>query len=518
MRFAQIIFTSLALLGSAQGRSPSFVPKTSIDNLATAGAALPSKTNRLSDAATAPLSATATGSVHSTSSHAQQQLASVRGGGVSVDPNEITGSIAFIVLDHLFRVLFKTYKINFPSQLGGCCILFATMLLANVVVPGVGDSLFKILTPGAGGLARWLPVFFVPGLAMLPLAPSMGSFTEILKVLFVVIAGFYFSATTTSYAVLALRKMEGTAVTVAPPSPKAASDGPAAKPALPFSEDLLDTLTKGLVLTGALSIGAARVGNDLTTPLRTAFMCFSAFTGYVWGARLPSGFTKIVHPLVTSTIVTHVLTYLTALATGSTFNTVLATYKSGSMAWNKAGAGDILLYLLGPTVVSFAISMYSRKDVIAENLLVVCTAMLVASIGGLFGTAALVRILAVGGAAGEVLRKSLLPRNITTPLAIAITNILGGDISQAAAVVVLTGIYGATFGARFLTSLGITDPVSRGLGIGGSAQGLGVASISNEKEAFPFAAIGMVLTAVAATTFVSIPPIADALVKLATGQ
>lgn len=325
-------------------------------------------------------------------------------------------------------------------------------------------------------------------------------------------AGFYYSCATTAYAVLGLRKLEGTATISEVPQKKAGSA------ALPFSPELVDFLSKGLALTGALSIAASKLDNEYATILRTIFMTFVTFFGYVWGARLPPAFTKIVHPLVISTAVTHAFTQLIALVTSSTFEAVLSTYKAGTMDLLSTGAGDILLYLLGPSVVSFAISMYSRKKVIADNLLVVCTGMIVASAGGLFGTALMVRLLKIGGDAGDVLRKSLLPRNVTTPLAIAITNIIKGNISQAAAVVVLTGIYGATFGASFCTSLGITDPVARGMGVGGSGQGLGVASMMNEKEAFPFAAISMVLTAIGATTMMSIPSIADLVVSIATGK
>jgi hypothetical protein len=42
----------------------------------------------------------------------------------------------------------------------------------------------NILTPGAGWLAKFLPVFFVPGLAMLPVAPSVGSFVEVSRIAF----------------------------------------------------------------------------------------------------------------------------------------------------------------------------------------------------------------------------------------------------------------------------------------------------------------------------------------------
>ena len=113
--------------------------------------------------------------------HGRAQTISVsRGGGaVSIDINEVKGVAIFTALDYIFRKAFKKYGINFPSQLGGCCILFVSMLLAEIVKPGFGDGIFALLSPGAGLLAKWLPVFFVPGLAMLPLAPSMGSPLEV---------------------------------------------------------------------------------------------------------------------------------------------------------------------------------------------------------------------------------------------------------------------------------------------------------------------------------------------------
>ncbi len=317
-----------------------------------------------------------------------------------------------------------------------------------------------------------------------------------------------------AFTAFGLRTLEGSVTTAATPVAEAAPAAPAAKP---YSDELAGFFLKSFVLSGAVSLGATLTDNKFATPLRSLFMTITSFFAFIWGARLPAAFCKICHPLVTSAIGTLVVTQLEASVTGGAFNDVLGTYKVGSMNPMSAGAGDILLYLLGPAVVSFAISIYSRKQQILENLLVVSSAVLVGSAGGLFGTAFLVRLLKIGGEAGCVLRKSLLPRNITTPLAVAITNIIKGNVPQACAVVVFTGIYGATFGASFMTALGITDPVSRGMGVGASGQGLGVASMMKEPEAFPFAAVSMVLTAIAATTLVSIPSFADALVKISCG-
>ena len=116
----------------------------------------------------------------------------VRGGAIPTPTaSELTGSAIFLILDHLFRKAFQAKGISFPSQLGGCCILFVFMNLLEVIKSGLGDGIFAFLTPGAGFLGKWLPVFFVPGLAMLPLAPSMGSPVEVRVVTFIYYDGFW---------------------------------------------------------------------------------------------------------------------------------------------------------------------------------------------------------------------------------------------------------------------------------------------------------------------------------------
>ena len=149
-----------------------------------------------------------------------------------------------------------------------------------------------------------------------------------------------------------------------------------------------------------------------------------------------------------------------------------------------------------------------------ENLPEVGAAVGVSSFGGVFGTAAAVRALQI---ASPYLRLSLLSRNITSPLAMAIAGIIGADASLAVSLVVITGLIGANFGASILDSFGIKDPVARGLGIGAAAHGLGTAAFVNEEDAFPFAAISMALTASAATVIVSIPLFKKMILQLALG-
>ncbi len=92
---------------------------------------------------------------------------------------ELAGALVFVILDKLFRSAFNAKKITFPSPAGGCIITLASLILAESLKPGSGEMVFQALSPGAAWLAKWLPVFFVPGLAGLPLAPSLGSSLEV---------------------------------------------------------------------------------------------------------------------------------------------------------------------------------------------------------------------------------------------------------------------------------------------------------------------------------------------------
>lgn len=350
---------------------------------------------------------------------------------------------------------------------------------------------------------------------MLPLAPKIGSGIEIAKVIFIIIAGFYFTTSTTAFATIAIRSMQGQVEATPPPAPE--KSAPAAAPAArvkPFSEEFVRNLAVGATLFGALSLYLDKAASEYLAPVRTIFMVCASIASYTFGANLPPSLTKILHPTLTSTIGVWAVTYLYSKLSGSSFLDALKTYKVGSFDPQKTGAGDLILHMLGPSVCSLSVAMYSRKKLMTENLLAVTTAALVSAVGGLFGTAIAVRLLNV---ASEVVRLSILSRNVTTALSMAIAEILGGNISIAATIVVVTGIFGATVGRGFLDSVGIKDPISRGLAMGAGAQGLGVASMVPEPDAFPFSAMTMILTALLATTLASIPAVKDVLKNLALG-
>lgn len=441
----------------------------------------------------------------------------------SILSDETTKKVAstslLIVMDVAIRRLFKKYAIAFPSSLAGCGFLFATLLGINAIKTEWGDSIYNILAPGAAVLAKWLPVFFVPSLVTLPLAQSFGNGVELAKVAAVIVGGFFFTLFTTAGSVLAVRKLLGggtqftTTSTDESLEPIAEQTPSASPPLKAFSDSTAGGLTTLAATSGILAAVATRAGSSFVSPLQSVYMLFTTLATFVFGARLPKTF-KIVHPLVTCTSLTWLGAKLMTFAAGGTFRSMLKSYKRGTLAPMLAGAGDVLLFMLGPAVVALACQMYDRKKLMRENIAEVGTSVGVSAFGGLFGTAAMVRLLSI---ADPTIRLCLLSRNITSPLAMAIASIVGADVSLAVSMVVITGLVGANFGASILNAVRIKDSVARGLGIGAAAHGLGTAAFANEKDAFPFAAISMALTGALTTVLVSLPAVKKAALNLALG-
>ena len=345
--------------------------------------------------------------------------------------------------------------------------------------------------------------------------------TQLLKVSMLLISGFLFSLFSTAYSVLFVRLLNGSnQPKLSPPSTIVGNPGltttTTTTSSKPFSDDMLRMLSSIGLVFSAFSIAAFQVDalKAFQNPLQTIAMLFATLASFVFGARLPKPVTKLIHPLVTCTSFMLVLSQLMGMVTQRSFLTMIASYRTKSLSFMHTGPGDILLYMLGPSVVALACQMYSRKDLMRKNMAEVGTAAAVSSMAGLFGTAFMLRFFHI---LNPLVRLSTLSRNVTSPLAIAIAGILGADTSLAVSMVVISGLIGANFGRAILDMAGIKDAVARGLGMGAAAHGLGTAAIAEEKDAFPFAAISMALTATGATVLVSVPAVKKALIKVALG-
>jgi hypothetical protein len=109
----------------------------------------------------------------------QSAALTVRGGVANTFTNAIAGSVALALIEKAVKKGLAAAKIEFPGQLAACIVLFSSLLLIETVSPSTANGIFNALTPGSALLAKWLPVFFVPGLVLLPLSKSIGGSMEV---------------------------------------------------------------------------------------------------------------------------------------------------------------------------------------------------------------------------------------------------------------------------------------------------------------------------------------------------
>ncbi|HON90863.1 MAG TPA: LrgB family protein [Sedimentisphaerales bacterium] len=145
-------------------------------------------------------------------------------------------------------------------------------------------------------------------------------------------------------------------------------------------------------------------------------------------------------------------------------------------AYNRGG--QVLAFLLGPSVVALAVPFYRRLEKIKQNLVPILLSVLIGSITGIVSAVGLALLL---GGSNEI-AISLAPKSVTTPIAIGISQKVDGLPSITAAAVILTGILGGMFGPELIRLIGGRSQFAMGLAIGTAAHGIGTARALREGE------------------------------------
>lgn len=131
--------------------------------------------------------------------------------------------------------------------------------------------------------------------------------------------------------------------------------------------------------------------------------------------------------------------------------------------------GDFIKLMLGPVTAVLALNIYNQRAILRENFLPVLAGCLVGSLTSVGSILALCRVFQVE----EALTASLLPKSVTTAIAMGIAESHGGVAGIAAAAVMVAGITGAVFAPLFARVFRITEPVAEGLAIGACSHALG---------------------------------------------
>jgi len=143
----------------------------------------------------------------------------------------------------------------------------------------------------------------------------------------------------------------------------------------------------------------------------------------------------------------------------------------------KAG-GDILTFFLGPATIALGVPLYNNAHHLRRALPAILTGLLAGSLGAIGSVWAILGALH----SSRVLLATMLPKSVTTPIAVEIIRQLHGNPELGATFVVLTGFLGALAGPRFLRLIGVRHDLAIGLAIGTAAHGMGTSSVVRQSE------------------------------------
>ncbi|WP_418666400.1 LrgB family protein [Allofournierella sp.] len=137
--------------------------------------------------------------------------------------------------------------------------------------------------------------------------------------------------------------------------------------------------------------------------------------------------------------------------------------------WFRQG-GQIISLLLAPATAALGLSVWRQRAVLQKNFWPVVLGCAAGSAVNALAVNGMCRLLALDAA----LTKSLLPRSVTTPIAVALSEQGGGLPSVTTLCVLFTGILG-TVAAPFLVRLFRLEkePVAAGVAIGTSSHVIG---------------------------------------------
>lgn len=173
---------------------------------------------------------------------------------------------------------------------------------------------------------------------------------------------------------------------------------------------------------------------------------------------------------------------------------------ASGMSYQRYFAGaQFVHFLLGPATVALAVPLARQVPRLRQSLLPLACALLCGCVTAIVSAVGVAVLL---GASPE-LAASIAPKSATTPIAMAISEHLGGVPALTASLVIITGIVGAITGPFLLQALRVTSQAARGLALGLAAHGIGTArafQVGPEMGAYAGLGMGMngVLTALLA--------------------
>lgn len=151
------------------------------------------------------------------------------------------------------------------------------------------------------------------------------------------------------------------------------------------------------------------------------------------------------------------------------FNISFDTYMEGGVWIQK---------MLGPAVVALAYPLYNQRALIYKYKFSILVSLFVSMFAGLISVFVLLKLFS----ATDSFIYTALPKSLTTPVAMQVSEAVGGIAPLTAVLVMVAGFTGAICGAFLYKWAKIDTPISRGVAMGSASHGVGITKLKEYGE------------------------------------
>ncbi len=158
------------------------------------------------------------------------------------------------------------------------------------------------------------------------------------------------------------------------------------------------------------------------------------------------------------------------LITGIIIIIILTGFKIDYEKYNNSAC--FLTLMLGPATIALGYPLSENIKLLTKNKRAIYTGFAIGTMTALVTSYIIGKIFH----SDWQIILSVMPKSVTTPIALEISRTIGGIPELTACIVALTGIYGAVFGHKLLKMIRVKSDIAIGLAIGAASHVLGTSS------------------------------------------
>ena len=136
-----------------------------------------------------------------------------------------------------------------------------------------------------------------------------------------------------------------------------------------------------------------------------------------------------------------------------------------------AAGAESISFLLTPATICLAVPLYQQLNLLKKNW----KAVVAGIVSGVVSSLVCILLLALIFKFDHQTYVTFLPKSITTAIGMGVADELGGYVSLAVVVIVITGVIGNVIADTVLKLFKIEEPIAKGIAIGSSSHAVGTA-------------------------------------------